>query len=608
MKIKKIAYILLSVLMILSLAACKNSKKAASDSDEDTVSKKDVRNLEELIEYLEEMEENIDDTVALLYNDNLTTVYDYVILDTSLLDSIYEDICDMKEDVEDYSSDNRKIQKTYDVAAQYFSELENCYGEFIKMSDFFKITTDAVLTYLNDEGIPRDDYTEYYSIVLNNQNTFCDIITTFDAPAYMKETTNKFIDAVHNYALVSKSYYYSYDNDDYLRKCATDYMRYYASENFNLFGVSYNDDYTTQLSRFYYLLNDRMQTYQSELIKYCEKQLEEPVNPKYSYYEEDTNPVISYLYKDTIYPSTYSTLDNVIKLMTCCDQGECDVIVKVEMPEFALTYEQKVTLYQNFSQLYIKPQIDSNANLDFRKEIQMKITVSDADTNKVYLQDSIPVTIMSKNDLEIFEVGGDDGSCYNVLAWMTPEAPEILELKRVAIDWLTEYTNGETNNIVGYQGDPVTIADAYDIVAEQIIAIQNAISEMGVRYNMDGYSSSDTSENYHQRVMYPAEVLKSKSGICIETSLLMASALQSANFNVMLVLPPGHCFVAVEVWPGTGWYISVETTCLPTSSYEIENYVSLWSKEYWQSYIDSKGCTVIDCSLAREIGFIPYFN
>ena len=80
----------------------------------------------------------------------------------------------------------------------------------------------------------------------------------------------------------------------------------------------------------------------------------------------------------------------------------------------------------------------------------------------------------------------------------------------------------------------------------QALALQGAMSEMGVRYNNAWYSMSQSGDKMLQRVQLPDDTLSSKSGVCIETSLAIASALQSAGMNVFLVFPPGHAQVAVE--------------------------------------------------------------
>ena len=77
-----------------------------------------------------------------------------------------------------------------------------------------------------------------------------------------------------------------------------------------------------------------------------------------------------------------------------------------------------------------------------------------------------------------------------------------------------------------------------------------------------------------QRVQLPDDTLSSKSGVCIETSLTIASALQSAGMNVFLIFPPGHAQVAVEAWPNTGEYYLIETTILPVDGENVDSIVT----------------------------------
>ena len=114
----------------------------------------------------------------------------------------------------------------------------------------------------------------------------------------------------------------------------------------------------------------------------------------------------------------------------------------------------------------------------------------------------------------------------------------------------------------------------------------------------------------------PDDVIKSQSGLCIETSLLMASALQSAGMHCMLIFPPGHAQVAVECWPGWGEYFLIETTTLPMpQDMDWYNYVvSYMTQAEWQGYIDGTGekslgkCYVLDCDLAEELHIVPLSN
>ena len=612
MKMRKLSVIILSLIMMLGLASCVGSN--GGKTKEATASPETKANLDKIIQYIGDMEGYIEETQEILEYEISDVESDDDDDDDSVteeneetLREIYGEICVMKEDIADIpKTKHSALQQTYDVANQYFTELEASYNDLLKLYDLSNEVTEISDKYLSEEVDKNQSVGSYISETIKQFQDLGEDLSEVDCPEYMQETFDKFVQQIDKYVILFENYYAGIESEDYLKVVASEYMQYYISDEFNTYSQALSDDLIMQFEKVQELLDGRIQTYQKELKNNCEQQKQKLVEPSYTYYNEEKEPSIKYTYEDTIYPATYNTLDSVIRLVGSCDQGECDVIIKVEMPEFAVTYEQKVTLYSQMTQLYIKPVIDSNAELNTQKTVQMKITVTDGDTGKVYVQDSKNVTIMSKNDLELFSVGGDDGSCYNVLAWMTPESDAIMNLKRVAIEWLTKASGGTITGLVGYQG-ATTLDDALTITSNQAIGLQNAMSSLGVRYNMDAYSSS-TSDDTLQRVMYPSEVIGNASGICIETSLVMASALQSAGFNVMLIFPPGHCFVAVEIWPESGEYIVVETTCLPTSSYNMSDYVYYATPDEWSNYIDSKGCTVVDCSLARELGIVPYFD
>ena len=138
------------------------------------------------------------------------------------------------------------------------------------------------------------------------------------------------------------------------------------------------------------------------------------------------------------------------------------------------------------------------------------------------------------------------------------------------------------------------------------------MSDMGVRYNVGAFSMT---EGHHQRVLLPDDVLYSQSGICIETSLLMASALQSLGMHVMLVFPPGHAQVAVETWSGSGEYYLIETTVLPyTAEDELSNVVIYMDSAEWEAYLvdpwnnGSGPCYVVDCDFATKLGITALNN
>jgi hypothetical protein len=96
--------------------------------------------------------------------------------------------------------------------------------------------------------------------------------------------------------------------------------------------------------------------------------------------------------------------------------------------------------------------------------------------------------------------------------------------------------------------------------------------------------------------------LNNRAGLCCETAVTIASALQATGMHAVLILLPGHMQTAVETWPSSGDYILVETTALEqAAAQDWAPVIGLSTKENWQKYLDDNKCTVIDCNLAQAL-------
>jgi len=334
----------------------------------------------------------------------------------------------------------------------------------------------------------------------------------------------------------------------------------------------------------------------------------------YSYLTDAKEVVVDFNYAKTVYPSLYPSMDSVVNFHATSEGGNTQVLIRAEIPGFTQVYEQKLTLTEQITQFYIKPPVlTGQLNLDSSKDAQIIFSVTDVDTGKPYVQESAPIKLMSKYDFILWEDEFGEYSLDNALAWLTPESDGILELRRNAIDWLDNATDGRFNTLQGYQYSSLFGPDEYyKNVLFQILGLQGAMSDMGVRYNVGAFSMT---EGQHQRVLLPDDVLSSKSGICIETSLVMASALQSAGMHAMLIFPPGHAQVAVETWQGSGEYYLVETTVLPFTAYDdYANVVRYMDSDEWLDYLSdpwqngSGPCYVLDCDLATKLGIVALTN
>ena len=335
----------------------------------------------------------------------------------------------------------------------------------------------------------------------------------------------------------------------------------------------------------------------------------------YSYMSREPDIEIDYEAVDAIYPSLYNTTDYILRVRATSEGGDRDVMIRAEVPGFTQVYEQKFSLGSQLTQFYIHPPVlTGELDLGSAKQAQIVFSVTDIDSGRPVIQDTLPIQIMSKFDMINYDPGLGLSSWDYYLSFLTPESPGVLELKRNAVDFVTGLTGGQLTMIQGYQdsglfGSQIELNTYY-----QALALQGAMSEMGVRYNNAWYSMSQSGDKMLQRVQLPDDTLSSKSGVCIETSLAIASALQSAGMNVFLIFPPGHAQVAVELWPNSGEYYLIETTILPVDGENVNSVVSYKTQQEWLDYIQngygdgSGGCYVLNCGLATALGLLPLTN
>ena len=326
---------------------------------------------------------------------------------------------------------------------------------------------------------------------------------------------------------------------------------------------------------------------------------------------------------DTIYPSLYNTYDSFVIINLAAYGGQKKIDIEVEIPGFTQKYRQSYTVTSTAKTLFIKPPLlTGDLDLSSAKSAQINITIYEKDGTQISTK-SKPVTIKSKNDVEWFSNDFGVFTKDNILCFLTPESSSIASLKRSAIDEVTKMTGGKMENLAGYQEG--RIKSHYTITYLQAAALMRAMYNTGVRYTMDGFSVSGS----NQHVLLPEQVLELRSGLCIETSLVIASALQSAKMHAFLIFPPGHAQVAVEVWnsgKGSGEYFLIETTALNNNSINGTAFVDFANalqkgeldaknssciqyknKDEWKEYL-KKVEYVIDCNDSRILGMTPFSN
>ena len=304
-------------------------------------------------------------------------------------------------------------------------------------------------------------------------------------------------------------------------------------------------------------------------------------------------------FADEIYPNLYPSMDSAINLLLYTGTDSRRVLIEAEITGFSQQFYQMVTVTPEINFFQIKPPVLPEVPpLSGEKTTQIVLKITDRETGAILAAESRNVTLRSLYDFSMYNNEFGMIEPYTLLAWLDPESQAVLDLRRDAIDWIHAAFGEGYESLPGYQmAYPAEVSRA-ETTLIQALGIQGAISDRGVRYNMGPYSFGA-----NQRVLPPSRVLSSRSGICIETALLVASALQSANMNAMMIITPGHAQVALETWEGSGEYYLLETTKLPFTAAEadISAFCSLPTADEWTEYLAGEGVYVIDCALASSL-------
>ena len=337
--------------------------------------------------------------------------------------------------------------------------------------------------------------------------------------------------------------------------------------------------------------------------------------------ETPTKPAVEVDMIDRVAPNLYPSLDSAANVgITAYDNAHA-VLVEAEVVVFTQKFEQRYDLAQGHNYLPVKPAmipIQALPNLTSNTTTQLNIKVTDADSNDVLAQESHEVELLSLYDFAWVNDEFGSTAAFDILAWLRPQASEVNAINRAAADVLAGWKIEPYSTIAGYQYGNDVFATLL-----QVAAIQKAISDAGVAYVMDAYSFTSD-----QHVLTPDAVVQQKHGLCIETSLLMASCLMSAGMHPLLIITPTHAQVAVETYAGSGNYFLIETIILPYSgvnlsldktsgafyngllaSNTVAGTTHYWtttgSSDEWKAYLEHTsngsgqfgGNFVIDCSL-----------
>ena len=185
------------------------------------------------------------------------------------------------------------------------------------------------------------------------------------------------------------------------------------------------------------------------------------------------------------------------------------------------------------------------------------------------------LTLRSVNDCPYAVVEDEEriDTCFMFAAYVNEQHPFVDKILREALNL------GVVDSFTGYQSKDK--AEVY----RQLYALWHALSKRDLRYSDITVSAADSDNVASQHVRMIDESINNSQANCVDGSVLLASLLRKIGIEPILVMVPGHCYLAFYLDAEGKEFAALETTMLgsvPEEATEIEGLGDLLS-DNWQN-------------------------
>ncbi len=266
--------------------------------------------------------------------------------------------------------------------------------------------------------------------------------------------------------------------------------------------------------------------------------------------------------------------------------------IEVDVPQYCIPAIRTATLPPG-EEICIEatPKFTENlCSLTEQKPWQVTVRVTDSHGKAIYA-DSREIEILSANDM-IWTLNEPFDAAPLIATFVTPRDKHriIDKILRACVD------RCELKSMEGYMENPKM--SHQEVVNAQFKAIFDTLSELGIKY-----VNAPISFTGSQRIKFPYEIIKDRSGNCIEVSVLYASILEALRMRPVIALVPNHAFVGVRVWEDPSAPIMwLEGTITGYDSYNKARNVGQAEYERWAK---ENRLLLIDIAKCRKLGITP---
>jgi hypothetical protein len=191
-------------------------------------------------------------------------------------------------------------------------------------------------------------------------------------------------------------------------------------------------------------------------------------------------------------------------------------------------------------------------------ELHVRVTYLDNGVERVVLDETNETSLWARRDFPWSIKGMTQQEDFDLLGVMvTPNDLKVEALVRAAA-----YYDPNKAMTGGYSSERDAEGDVYQ-------RLSNIWQAEANDYNLTYISTTVTfAPGDTQRIRLPSEVLDQSSGNCIELALLYAAAVEALNMQPVIVIVPGHAYVAVRTDNVNDYYYFIETTMIGGASFD----------------------------------------
>ena len=242
------------------------------------------------------------------------------------------------------------------------------------------------------------------------------------------------------------------------------------------------------------------------------------------------------------YPDYVATQSNVF-IIRYSSSSPITLLMSLSIEGFSQAETHTVNATPDVKSISFRPLAMNQAlqRLTVDNNTWLQVHITDA-AGHVYYADDSPLLLRSRWLMQWIAANR-----LKIAAWVTPDDPAVITLDNKAKALLKSQHQPTPPAMIGYANGASARA-----VRDQVDAIFDAMwLDYHIQYSQESipYNGPGDTGVALQKIKLPAEVLQQRSGMCIELTALLASAVERIGLHAEIVIIPGHAFLGVAVTP-----------------------------------------------------------